>query len=123
MSERRFSLAIEDVDSSESPESPPNKPLSGFLLDNQRPPLTKSTSFTPESKPDTYSPQRRFSICDLNTFGEEVSERLSESSSERLSQVSSPRSCSFKNHHRRNSVAIKFSLPRTASTTTSSENN
>lgn len=46
MSERRFSLAIEDVDTSESPESPINKPLSGFLVENHCPTLTKSSSFT-----------------------------------------------------------------------------
>lgn len=113
MSERRFSLAIEDYDSSESPESPTNKPLSGFLVDNLRPALTKSMSFTSPSKVQELTPHRRFSICDLNTFGEDNSQRSPEQCS--------PRSCNFKNHHRRNSVAIKFLLPRTADSSMTSD--
>lgn len=115
MSERRFSLAIEDVDTSESPESPINKPLSGFLVENHCPTLTKSSSFTSMPKDDQYTPKRRFSICDLNTFSEDVSGRFTD-------QSALPRSCNFKNHHRRNSVAIKFLMPRTADTSTTSEN-
>lgn len=157
MGSRRFSLAIErDKD-----EECGNKPVAAFLIDtsdanykstpcindNTVPKQLKKTKSAPqinqaldlacrlqkdEDRMLAMMPKRRFSVCDLNTFDNELAYQKRHSSIGDIYSCSAPtnsgvpRSASGRggfgrNHCRRNSVAIKFQNPKSIDNTIEAE--
>lgn len=132
---RRFSLAVEDPEDVSPLDARPNRPLAAFLIDMNHPRLESSApnllhsesdgpglhrsssepgsisnsamytynicKLVPGSVPIAKTPDRRYSVCDLNNAGKSNSENNLFKYSE-----------APYNHHRRQSVALKFQYPK-----------
>lgn len=133
--QRRFSLAVESPQEVSPVDVPPNRPLVAFLIDMNHPRLESSTpnllhspsdrlglhrslsepgsmnnytthsynicKLVPGSVPMAKTPDRRYSVYDLNSS----SKSTSDNNLFKYTQLSF-------NHHRRNSVALKFQNPK-----------
>lgn len=110
-----YKLAIENqqsepqVSPSKSPISPKG-PFEAFLVQNDSQKLKKSVSLSDidGDREDIEPAGRRFSLCDLDDIGNQSSPR-----EERKKEFFNFHQGNEGNHHRRNSVAIKFQAPKT----------
>ncbi|KAF7584603.1 hypothetical protein FOB63_000675 [Clavispora lusitaniae] len=112
---RRFSIALEKEPVSPSGSENANEPRSAFLVDNLNTHPHASLPSRDQTKSDQSLFKSHYSICDLNNFGDYSFDK----SPQHLPDISTRRRHSvatdMKNHRRRNSVAIRFSIPKSPS--------